>query len=167
MHNAVRDRPKLTPSIKKQLAAIEPSKDWGVEYFPCDVTLKDGVKIERVYFVAEIPFLKKWGISPDADPGKKALDLEAVLTVVDSRFRLPARFANRLYEHGESGMGYYKFTVVFESGWSQAYLTGDAVDFISYPEGFAKEDVLDVLPNTMPNLACIKGPDYCWCLFSE
>jgi len=54
MHNAVRDRPKLTPSIKKQLAAIEPSKDWGVEYFPCDVTLKDGVKIERVYFVAEI-----------------------------------------------------------------------------------------------------------------
>src|SRR5579864_2665906 len=87
----------------------------------------------------------------------------------DRRFEIsnPGQVRDRLYEHGESGMGYYKFTVVFESGRSQAYLTGDAVDFISYPEGFAKEDVLDVLPNTMPNLACIKGPDYYWCLFSE
>jgi hypothetical protein len=48
---------------------IEPSRDGRIEYFPCDVTLKDGTKIERVYFVSEIPFLKQWGISPEGGSG--------------------------------------------------------------------------------------------------
>jgi hypothetical protein len=39
--------------------------------------------------------------------------MENVAEVRDSPRRLPARFANELYQHGESGMGYTIFTVVF------------------------------------------------------
>jgi hypothetical protein len=38
------------------------------------------------------------------------------------------------------------FTVVFADGSRQAYGTGNAVDFIRYPEGKGENDVIDVLP---------------------
>jgi hypothetical protein len=55
--------------------------------------------------------------------------------VEDSPTRVLARFANAIYENGESGMGYTIFTVVFSDGILQACVTEKAVDFISYPNG--------------------------------
>ncbi len=42
-------------------------------------------------------------------------------------------------------MGYTVFTSVFADDSRQAYGTGNAVDFISYPVGKGQDDVLDVL----------------------
>jgi hypothetical protein len=80
---------------------------------------------------------------------------------------LPARFANKLYNAGESGMGYTIFTVVFSDGTKQAYSAGNAVDFIRYPEGKGPADVADVLPHEGRNEIQIRVPEYYWCLYSE
>ncbi len=65
----------------------------------------------------------------------------------DSPARLPARFANKLYRHGESGLGYTIFTVVFADGEKQACVTGNALDFIRYPHGKGPIDVVAVIPH--------------------
>jgi hypothetical protein len=158
---------KLPSSLRQQLAAIEPSYDGALAYFPCDVVLTDGSRVDRVYLVSEITCVKNWGVYPEQDPGKRSVDLKQILSIKDSSFRLPAKFANKLYAQGENGMGYYAFTVVFKSGLRQVYRTGDAVDFIGYPDDLTKEDVVDVLPNTKRDTGYVRGPEYSWCLFSN
>ena len=120
-----------------------------------------------MYLVAEIPFIKIWGWYPKAE-----VLVSNIASVEDSPTRLPAVFANELYRAGESGMGYCLFTVIFKSdnSWvesSQAYVTGDAVDFIDYPEGKGPKDVVRVLPHIGRESNYIDGPEYYWCLYSE
>jgi hypothetical protein len=69
-------------------------------------------------------------------------------------------------------MGYCLFTVIFKSDnsseqSSQAYITGDRVDFIEYPEGKGPQDVERVLPHVGRGSNYIHGPKYYWCLYSE
>jgi hypothetical protein len=161
--------PKLPPHLIEQLSRIPPSGDRWITYYPCCVRLNDGTKLDRVYLVAEIPFIKIWGWYPDQDHAKAVSDIASVM---DSPTRLPAVFANELYRAGESGMGYCLFTVIFKSDnssveSSQAYVTGDAVDFIDYPEGKGPKDVVRVLPHIGRESNHINGPKYYWCLYSE
>jgi hypothetical protein len=159
--------PKLTPALKQQLARIEQSRAGAMEYFPCDLTLKDGKKIDRVYVVSEARYTKHFRMYPERDPAKGSIDLNEVLSITESVHRLPVKFANRLYELGESGMGYYAFTVVFESGTDACNLTGGFVDFVNYPEGFTKLDIVEVIPHTKGATGYIDGPRYSWCALSE
>jgi hypothetical protein len=161
-------RPKLPPLMKRQLDAIEPSRDGAVNRFPCDVQLKTGEQIDCVYFISLKDYVKLWRFYPDRGRDKGFIDLDEIASIGESRFRLPAKFANILNASGESGMGYCIFTVVFKSGVHQAYITGDAgADFVRYPDGLSKEDVLDVWPNSGRDTAYIQGSKYSWCVFSE
>lgn len=101
-----------------------PSGDDELKYYPCRVTLKDGTILDTVYIEPEIPYFRIWGIWPEDDRGKRSVKIEDVLNVEDSPTRLPVRFANEIYEHGESGMGYSIFTVEFSDGQRQACVTG-------------------------------------------
>lgn len=107
------------------------------------------------------------GVYPEDDRGKRFVRIEDVLKVEDSPTRLPAQFANEIYKHGESGMGYTIFTVVFSDGERQACGTGNAVDFIRYPDGKGPEDVVAVLPHEGRNAQPVGAPDWYWCLYSE
>jgi hypothetical protein len=80
---------------------------------------------------------------------------------------LPGRFANKLYESGESGMGYTIFRVALADGSGQAYGIGNAVDFIRYPDAKGQSDVVDVLPHEGRNAEPVTCPEYYWCLFSD
>jgi hypothetical protein len=121
-----------------------------------------------VIFTAAAEFIEIWGIYPDQDPGKRAVRPQEVHSIKDSRSQLPAKFANELYACGETGMGYYGFMVVFASGLRQTHVTGDLVDFIQYPTGLTKNDVLSVVPNVRPaSDSYVKGPEYNWCLYSK
>jgi hypothetical protein len=164
--------PKLPSHLVEQLRRIPPSFDREITYYPCRVWLNDGTKLDRVYLVAEIPFIKIWGIYPDRDRGKAEVLVSNVASIEDSPTRLPAVFANELYRAGESGMGYSLFTVIFKSDnssvqSSQAYVTGGAVDFIDYPEGKGPKDVVRVLPHIGRESNYIHGLNYYWCLYSE
>ena len=129
--------------------------------------MRDGTVFQCVYVVPEGPYIKVWGIYPQHDPGKSYISVSDVEAFAASPSRLPAQFANKLYENGESGMGYTIFTVVFSDGSRQAYGTGNAVDFIRYPKGKSQSDIQDVLPHEGRDAEPMSSPEYYWCLFSE
>jgi hypothetical protein len=158
--------PKLSDKLRAVLTTIIPSMDGDLTYWPCAARLKDGTALVCVYVVPEVPYIKHWGVYPQQDRGKSYISLADVDALAESPRRLPAQFANKLYTHGESGMGYTIFTVVFTDGSRQAYGTGNAVDFIRYPEGKGPSDVADVLPHEGRNAEPISAPLYYWCLFS-
>ena len=159
--------PVLPEDIRQALDNIVPSEDGSLRYFPCRVTLKDGSVFDAVYIVPELPYLRVWGIYPEDDQGKRSIQIEDVAKLEDSQARLPARFANELYKHGESGMGYTIFTLLFANGERQACFTGNAVDFICYPDGQGPNSVVAVLPHEGRDAKPVKGPDWYWCLYSE
>jgi hypothetical protein len=130
------------------------------------VVLKDGSSLDRVYIVDAQPWFEQWGVWPEQDSAKFSLSIRDVARILDSPSRLPARFANQIYEAGESGMGYTIFTVKFRDGTSTAVGTGNAVDFIEYPDGQSPQTVVAVLPHVGRDDPKLRsGPDYRWCLF--
>jgi hypothetical protein len=91
-----------------------------------------------------------------------------VAEVRDSPTRLPARFANELYQQGETGMGYTIFTVVFSDGTRQACVTSTGVDFIQYPPGKGSLDVTAVIANEgREDKSLVKAPSSYWCIYAE
>jgi hypothetical protein len=160
--------PVLPSLVKQALTEIEPSRCDDLFYFPCRAILKNGDILDTVYVVPEIPYLKMWGMYPEDDRAKRWIQIENILAVEDSPTRLPARFANKLYENGESGMGYCIFTIVFANGERQACVSGNAIDFVRYPDGKSAEDVVDVLPHEgRRDDSLVKSPQWYWCLYSE
>lgn len=160
-------RPRLSPAIEKSLESIEPSRCGVMRYFPCSVVLKDGRKLDCVYLVSQTHYIRYWGVYPEDDPGKSNVMLQDVETVTESPYRLPASIANAIYENGESGMGYIIFTLVFADRSKQPYLTGNAVDFVDYPEGKNTNDIVEVLPHVGRDSHPWPGRQYYWCLYSD
>jgi hypothetical protein len=64
-------------------------------------------------------------------------------------------------------MGYTIFAVVFSDGSRQACVTGNAVDFVSYPVGKGSGDVTAVHPHEGRNAEPVRAPGWYWCLYSE
>lgn len=160
--------PKLPPHLQPQLEAITPSVAGDLKHYPCLVRLKDGSEVDRVYFVSEAPYIENWAVYPGQDRHKSEIFVSDVASLAESPSRLPPQFANELYQAGESGMGYMLFVVVFSDGARQAFLTGNAVDFIEYPEGRGSGEVVAVLPHEGRNDPDRKNaPSYSWCIYSE
>jgi hypothetical protein len=158
----------LPDNVRLALESIESSRDGDVLYYPCAVRLKNGETLQCVYVIPEVPYMRQWGIYPEDDKGKSWIRIEDVAEVKESLTRLPARFATELYQHGESGMGYTIFTIVFRDGYRQACVTGNAVDFIRYPPGLGPEDVVAVLPHVgRRDDSPVRSPHWTWCLYSE
>jgi hypothetical protein len=158
--------PILPDHVREALGDIVPSGGNELWYFPCRVTLRSGKVLDTVYIEPEMPYLRYWGVYPEDDRGKRSVKIDDVVKVEDSPTRLPARFANQIYDHGESGMGYTIFTVVFSDGEQQACSTGNAVDFICYPNEKSPKDVAAVIPHEGRNTQTVGAPDWYWCLYS-
>lgn len=160
--------PKITDALRVQLARIPASGDYGLEYPPCDVRLKDGRRVSRVYIVPEDRYIRVWGVWPEDDQGKRSVRIEDVAELRESADRLPVSLAAKLYAAGESGMGYCVFTVVFDDGLRLPFVSGNAVDFIEYPPGKGPCNAVDVLPHVGRNEPDLrKAPEYYWCLYSD
>jgi hypothetical protein len=158
--------PVIPATIAVALERISPSSDKDVLYYPCSVRMKDGIEFPHVYFVEARSWLFAWAPMPDRDLGENHLDVQQVAEVRECSDRLPPAFANRLYEAGESGMGYTIFTLCFSDGTRAAYSSGNALDFVVYPEGKSAADVVGVLPHEGredPNLRL--APVHRWCIF--
>jgi hypothetical protein len=136
------------------------------------VTLRSGRTLERVYLVDAEQYIRYWGVWPEADPGKNSLSMGEVVEVDESPHRLPAALANRVYDAGESGMGFCVFTVVLRDGRKLPYLTGNAVDFPQLPAGVNTSDIADVMPHVPGSSFSDREPHaderdaaYFWCLY--
>jgi hypothetical protein len=108
-----------------------------------------------------------WGGYPEDDPGKRWIPVEHVLSLRESPSRLPAKFADKLYKSGESGMGFVVFAVRFSDSSQKAFIAGDAVDFINYPAGKGANNVVNVVPHAGRDAKPVQSPEHFWCLFSD
>jgi hypothetical protein len=130
--------------------------------------LKSGSLLECVYFSEAEKWIESWGVWPSDDSGKAEVAVEEIENVLESPFRLPAKFANKLYEAGETGMGGYTFTIAFRDGSRAVCSTGSAVDFVRYPTGQSAASVVDVIPHLgRGERGGYIGPDYVWCLYGN
>jgi hypothetical protein len=157
----------LTKGLRVAWETIVPSVDGKLKYYPCSTTLKDGRTLPCVYVMDAQSYIDGWGVWPEDDKGKHHVRIEDVVSIAESPLRLPARMANELYRAGESGMGYCLFTLVFSDGSRQAYVSGNAVDFIHLPNGKTTADISAVLPHEGRNALQKQSPEYFWCLFGE
>jgi hypothetical protein len=129
------------------------------------VTLINGDKLDNVYVQEEQDYLKAWRVMPDADPGKRYVLIENVTEIRESPNRLPPVLANKIYNAGESGMGYCLYKLVLDNGKTIDVCVGNAVDFIALPEGMTTKNIKDVLPHEASRENFVLGPKYYWCLF--
>jgi hypothetical protein len=157
---------ELPPHLAGQLANVPPTGSGDLEYRPCLVALSDGRTLDCVYVVDAASYLRTWGVWPEDSRGNRSVRIEDVREIRESPLRLPAAFANQLYQSGESGMGYLIFTAEFSDATRQAYVTGGAVDFIVPPSGLRASDVIRVIPHEGRYDTPIPSPDYWWCLFN-
>jgi hypothetical protein len=161
-----REYPELNEELSRELSLVPESDDHGLIYKPCLVTLSDGNIIDHVYIVNANSYIKVWGAWPEDAKGKTWIDIRQVIRIRESPTRLPAQFANQLYRAGESVMGGCIFTVIFFDGTQQVYCTGNAVDFIPYPDGKTPSDVYSVIPHQGRDATkMLFGSDYYWCLY--
>ncbi len=165
---------EIDKELLKQLMQIEPSKFWGMEYRPCKVFLKDGNVAEHIYVCEANMYIKTWDVWPEDDKGKKYISIQDVTKIEESKRRIPARLANKMYQAGESGMGYCIFTLVLKDGRKLPYLTGNAVDFVDLPPEVMPDMILDILPHQGREFFQKKtsdlytqGAKYYWCLYSN
>jgi len=157
----------LPDHLRQQLLAVEPSKDWLMEYRPCRVILNDGSAYDRVYVAEYRSYIKAWGRWPDQDPGKQSLRIEDVHSIVESPVRLPARFANQMYAAGESGMGYCTFVLGLRDGRQLSFVSGNTVDFLDLPSEVTPDMIVEILPHAgTRKLGDYRhGAPYYWCLY--
>jgi hypothetical protein len=116
------------------------------------VTLRSGDVLDRVYIVERAAFRRMWG---ETEVTVFVADIERI---EDSPFRLPAQWANALYQAGESGMGYTLFTARLRDGSTLPFVVGNAVDFPNWPAGTGPADVVDVQPHAGREVFRDRGP---------
>lgn len=136
-----------------------------MEFRSCQVTLKNGDVLDNVYIAELDSYLKDWGMLPNYDSGKMSILIEDIENITSSPNRLRPELANKLYQAGESGMGYCIFKMIFDNGQTLDVLTGNAVDFVPIPIGLTTDNIIDVLPHAGSRTNYTNGINYYWCLF--
>jgi len=168
MSDKKRTYPTLSTKQRLQLIRIEPSVYLGLEYRPCRLTLRDGTLIERAYVVSAEQYHPVWGIWPEDDDGKSAVDIAEVADIAGSPERLPKRFADEVYGAKETMAGHHIFRLEWRDEYKQTYVTGSAVDFLPEPSGHRLKDALIVHPHKgKGDPATRRGLRYHWCLFEN
>jgi len=159
--------PKESMNLLRELEAIEPSEfEPGTRIYPCSALLNDGTVLECVYFVSADTAKRLFGPAGiEAVSERLRIPVEQVANVGVSPARLPARFANQIYQAGETHYGCYMFTLVFSRWRREKYSQGGFIDFLSFPRGRRPCDVKEVLLRTGP-IRASRVMEYRWCVYS-
>ena len=158
----------LHEHVRQALGTIEPTvlPPNGSLLYPCTALLRDGRVLDCVYFVDQATFTRLSGKNrPDELSKEPVVSPSDVVSVRESRYRLPARFANEIYRAGETGFGYTAFTLLFPLGYRRHYtVPGSAVDFLEYPLWFGPSSVKGVV--LYPSKRKLRAvPVAHWCVF--
>jgi hypothetical protein len=163
---ARRTYPPLPDYLRAQWEAIVPSVSGKLQYRPCSAALKSGTVLTCVYVMDAQAYIDTWGAWPEDDSGKQHVGVEEVASISESPFRLPVQFANELYRAGESGMGYFAFSLIFRDGCKAHFVCGNALDFIALPEGRSSVDIVRTSYSDRSQTPT-PSPTYYWCLFGS
>jgi hypothetical protein len=167
---------QLSPALQQQLDQIEPTTVLGALVYPCSAHLVypysahmgEAGLLKCVYFADWTAFTRLHGEEepPDRVYPSRCIAADQVASIGLSPYRLPARFANQIYQRGESGMGWNGFTLVF-SWWCRShYIVGSLVDFLGYPLWYSPEDVKEVLLYDRKKRGRSSLDSY-WCVFTR
>lgn len=152
----------ISKAISDKLKKISPN---ALNYYPCKVTLRGGKEVDYVYLVDLKDYLKTWGRYPEENKGKNFVDVRDVEEIEESPSRLPYSIVNKLNAAGETGMGYITAIYIFNDGSKEVLI--NAYDFINYPSGKSKDDIIDVIPHQGQNDPNLKsGPVVSYCVYS-
>jgi len=157
----------ITSEQLKQLVSIAPSRNYDVNYYPCQVEMKSGLVHENAYIVDYDLFVKTWlgRTPPNEENNPMYISIDAVTSIKNSPNRLPAHLANKLYDAGETGMGYSAFKIMYDNGTSLNVVTGNAVDFVPSAVGLTPNNIIDVLPHQRSK-DFVEGPEFVFCLIN-
>lgn len=153
------------PIAKKLFIKLKNILPNSSNYYPCKVKLKNGQELDCVYLVELKTYIKTWGQYPDEKSGKKMISIDDVIDIEESPWRLPVDISKKIYKAGETGIGYGIATFIFKDGSKEVLI--NAHDFIEYPFGKNKDDIINVLPNIGqkdPNLK--NGLSFYYCIYS-
>jgi hypothetical protein len=158
----------IRPDLLAQVEAVTPSIDGQLIYRPCQVTVRDGRVVDRVYVQEAWTWKGTWGMWPEDYRVKASISIDDVVRIQESPSRIAPDLANRLLEAGETAMGGTRFTLVLRDGRRVNASTGNAVDFPGLPDGVAAGDVVDVIPHehTGTSDVAMADPPYWWCLYA-
>jgi hypothetical protein len=159
--------PELGQASQRQLELVEPSVfPTGAVLYPCSARLKDGANYACVYFVDLATFRQLFrGLEPASIENLFWIPGEQVELIQESPARLPAKFANRIYQ-APGHWGYHSFTLVFSWWCRRDYLVGGFVDFLTYSFRRGPSDVKDILLCRV-NKRVTAVPQTYWCVFSR
>ena len=162
-----RTRPPLRPDLATQLTLVRPSVSLrGFEYRPCEVEMSDGSINSYVYVADSVSYFPEWGVDPEDYPGKSSVSVEDIASIKESPYRLPPSIATEVL-HRPGGMektgGFYLRLK------GDRYLhcnTGDAVDFLEWPEGVTPSQVTELLDGPVYGQRLeASGAKFWWALF--
>ena len=132
------------PEFLQRLDSIEPGV-WGT---PCAAVLRDG---------SATPCALAW-VNPRYSDAGSWTNPQDVLFIDQSPSRMPAKFAHRIHDAGESGMGYHVYVVHFADGSNFVHFAwNQKIDLVSLPEGYTTRDIVRVDPNCSGERAEAEG----------
>jgi hypothetical protein len=141
----------------------------GFEYRPCEVELSDGSVNSYVYVADSVSYFHQWGVDPEDDPGKSSILIEDISRIKESPYRLPPAIASEILRRHPGGMektgGFY---LRLEGNRYLHCHTGDAVDFLNWPEGVTPDQVTGVLDSPAYGQRLeASGAEFWWALFEQ
>lgn len=132
-------------------------------YHAARVVTTNGQTHSNVSFVSQKNYLEIWGPDPDRD----YILPSQVRTISASPNQLPPRYADQIYSHGESGMGFVVFRLGFRDGTHADFSSGGLAEFVMLPSGYTFEDIVGVkFPTSWEEASLRHVPSYYWCVFS-
>jgi hypothetical protein len=130
--------------------------------------MKDGSVNSYVYVADSVSYFPEWGVDPEDDPDKRSVSIQEISKIRESPFRLPPAIATELLHRpgwgGREGIG--GFFVRLEGGRNlHCVATGDAVDFLDWPEGVTPDQVTELLGGPVyGEVLEARGAKYWWAL---
>ncbi len=159
------DYPDLPDFLLSQWEAILPAHSAARNARACMAVLDDGSVFDAVYVASAQDFIDNWGVWPKDDHAKREIDITRVRQLLESPRRLPSKFAEKIRE---TRMGGCDFTLMFSDNTKQAYITGNAVDFLELPSGKSMTDVIDVFQDrSLHSENYLQDLQFFWCLFGS
>lgn len=133
----------MDQELWEQINSIVPTYYAGAAYYPCAAELKNGDRVDPIYFVDERHYIEFWGVVQNSST-RQIINSENIRQILPSRFRIPPQFASAISSYFETGMGYRKFYFRMSDGVKLLAMCGNVNDFFDFPAPYGPNDVVDV-----------------------
>jgi len=160
----------LTDDQARQLGKIASSPSSTAGAIPCKVTLDDGTEHACVFIAPAQDYINatwEWPEdSSDDDPGSAPIDIERVVRIEESRYRVPPQIAEQLKSYDMDDRGGMRFVAEFSNGDKWQYRLNDYAEFLAAPAGLTFADVVAIHPEDQDSQQLPKGRAlaFRWCL---